>query len=80
MDFKSRERPQGRANHLLSINEEDQADLVCFHAHAAVEKFLKAIIFSHTGDEPPYTHGLRVLLKKLDITDEERLENCKWLN
>ena len=37
-------------------------DAICFHAHAAVEKWLKALIVVHRQEFPPRTHDLDELL------------------
>lgn len=39
-------------------------DAICFHAHAAVEKWLKASIVFHARTFPPRTHDLSDLLGK----------------
>ena len=39
-------------------------DAVCFHAHASIEKLLKALIVAH-GSYPPRIHGLKDLMALL---------------
>ncbi len=45
---------------LASVNP--SVDAVCFHSHAAVEKWLKALLVVHTRAFPPKTHDLSILL------------------
>ena len=60
-----------RAASDMSIAEQNLAslkpsvDAVCFHAHAAAEKWLKASIVLHARTFPPRTHDLSQLLGKL---------------
>lgn len=49
------------AEHLLTVPNPN-ADAICFHAHAAVEKWLKASIVIHSRVFPPKTHDLAKLL------------------
>ena len=58
-----------RAASDMSIAERDlmsadpSIDAICFHAHAAVEKWLKASIVLHARTFPPKTHDLSDLLE-----------------
>jgi len=49
-------------------------DAVCFHAHACIEKLLKALIAAH-GAFPPRTHSLEDLMAELPagIRDDSQL-------
>ena len=62
-----------------TLKRKDQAEIACFHAQQAVEKYLKAII-AHSGRLVPRTHDLRaleLLIKgsplQLSLTDLRRL-------
>ena len=45
------------------LSAEPSIDAICFHAHAAVEKWLKALIILHAHTFPPKTHDLMGLLE-----------------
>ena len=49
----------------LLASPDPSIDAICFHAHAAVEKWLKALIVVHTQVFPPKTHELPTLLALL---------------
>ena len=40
---------------------------VGFMAHQAVEKILKALFVSRFDEQPPYTHSLSILVKKIGL-------------
>ena len=68
------------AEQLLSV-EHPIPDAICFHAHACVEKLLKALIARH-GSFPPRTHTLPLLLGLLpeEIARDARLvDACRQL-
>lgn len=44
------------------VSADPSIDAICFHAHAAVEKWLKASIVLHARTFPPRTHDLSDLL------------------
>lgn len=58
-----------RASSDMRIAERDlgsadpSIDAICFHSHAAVEKWLKALIVLHAHSFPPKTHDLMSLLE-----------------
>lgn len=50
------------AEHLF----ESEDFMACaFHCQQAIEKLLKAIIVSETGERPPYLHNLRLLVEQV---------------
>ena len=50
------------AEHTLTLAEDCPFDTVCFHAQQCAEKYLKALLLSHSIDFPK-THDLRVLVQ-----------------
>ena len=50
-------------NNLFTSDSKNFASTICFHAHQAVEKFLKAFLIYHDIDFPK-THDLDFLLKE----------------
>ena len=50
------------ADTLLASPDPSIDAICCFHAHAALEKWLKALIVVHTQVFPPKTHDLARLL------------------
>ena len=62
--------------------EEPLIDGICFHAHAAVEKWLKALVVVHSHKFPPKTHELDKLLAFVPAfvaENKEILRACKVL-
>lgn len=52
-----------------------------FMCHLAVEKVLKAAVVEQTGDIPPKTHNLIILLKTVQLDlPEEQLDHIASLN
>ena len=69
------------AEHAFTATD-PSVDAICFHAHAAVEKWLKALIVVHTRTFPPKTHDLEALLvmQPADIRENaEVIEACALL-
>ena len=59
----------GTARTLLRNRDETAAWVVCFHAHQAVEKYLKAII-AVGGAEPAHAHSLVALRANMPTSFE----------
>ncbi|NHB68445.1 HEPN domain-containing protein [Perlabentimonas gracilis] len=54
--------------HLASVNIEQYSSTICFHAHQAVEKYLKAFL-TYKGVDFPRTHDLDYLLAECSSVD-----------
>lgn len=70
-----------RAAQLSASSQEPVPDAICFHAHAAVEKLLKAEIVEQ-GTFPPRTHDLAKLLHRMRPSlrkDDELRAACALL-
>ncbi len=50
------------AEHTLTLQEDCPLDTVCFHAQQCAEKYVKALLLSHSFDFPK-TDDLRVLVQ-----------------
>ena len=51
-------------------------DWALFMGHLCIEKLLKAVYFKNIGEHPPFTHDLRRLAEKsnLSLTEEQQIE------
>ena len=59
-----------RAAELLTQGADPPTDVICFHAHQAVEKLLKAFLVAHDV-EFEKTHDLGILLDRCREIDQE---------
>jgi len=70
------------AARLLAGDDEQDDDVVGFHAQQAVEKALKAVVAVRSL-EIPRSHDLGVLIRMLDSPDDElpvEIREADWLN
>ena len=78
----SRAANEIRTAELLLHDADPLVDGACFHAHAAAEKWLKALIVKRFGKYPPKTHELPKLLamvRTVHTSNDELAEACKVL-
>jgi HEPN domain-containing protein len=69
------------AEHLLTLRADCPFDMVCFHAHQCVEKYLKALLLWH-GVDVPRSHDLTELAPLLpaDVVVPVDMEELAELN
>ena len=63
-------------DNLFTSDPKNFASTICFHAHQAVEKFLKAFLIMHDIDFPK-THDLDFLLSECIKIDNTGLQDIK---
>lgn len=78
--FDAAERDLDTAQKLFKV--EHFTDTICYHAHQAVEKYLKGfLVFNNV--KPPCTHNLPKLLRMCDKLDPDFInweDECNTLN
>jgi len=79
--FRYGDNDLAAAEHMLSLYPL-QMEIICYHSHQAVEKWLKGYIISKTGNDPQRTHDLIRLCaqcQSFDCSYDRIMDFCEVL-